>query len=318
MRGNPNMSFGRTWVSLLSCLISMSLSCSKSTPTPTETVPVAALDASSANPPWGGPPELQWDELIGEADAANHYPFTVIVIAKASGGHEPQRACSGAIIAPWLVLTAGNCVCPRSRPIPPEGQGNTLTDASTCETTASVMTFTYEALRAEAGMESWSERYQGTIRPHPRLEIRFDSHGKVVSSQANLALIVLDRPVKKNTPPVPISAEAAQAGETLTVVGYGYIQGITGLDGKRRFSQEKVLRTVDANSGQVLFGLPELHGYKGDTGGPCLRETAQGPVLVGISNRGFGDESTLTNVSGYQDWLSGEMKRVEPQKGAVP
>jgi len=278
---------------------------------PPDSEPAAAQQAPPANPPERVPPELQWDELLGEEDEANRYPFTVIVIADFAERGTGNRGCSGVLIGPRLVLTAGNCVCVRPSPGAQEGQGLTRIGASTCETAATVRTFTYAPADGVDRKESWSERYSGTIHPHPQLELMLDSDGNPVSAQANLALVLLDRPVKHNTPPVPLSEEGVRAGELLTVVGFGYIAGITGLDGIRRFTQERVSGIVDANTGHARFGLPEEQGYKGDTGGPCLRETAQGLVLAGISHRGFGREATLTSVNVYLDWLREEIKRAE-------
>ena len=254
---------------------------------------------------------MQWDELLGEEDEANRYPFTVIVIADFAEHGEGNRACSGVLIGPRLVLTAGNCVCVRSRLGDREGQVLTRVDASSCETAATVRTYTYAPATDVERKESWSESYSGTIHPHPRLKLMLDRHGNAVSAQANLALILLERPVKSNTPPVPLTEEGVRAGEPLTVVGYGYIEGMTGLDGIRRFTQERVSKVVDANEGQALFGQPEQQGYKGDTGGPCLRETAQGLVLAGISHRGFGSKATLTSMNVHLDWLRERLKHAE-------
>lgn len=273
--------------------------------------PAASQQAPPDSPPQRVPPELQWDVLLGEEDEANRYPFTVIVIADFAERGQGNRACSGVLIGPRHVLTAGNCVCVRPYPQAQNGQGLTRIDASTCEKTATVRTFTSAPADGVDPKESWSVKYPGTIHPHPRLEVMLDRDGNPVSAQANLALVLLDTPVKRNTPPVPLSEEGVRAGELLTVVGFGYIAGITGLDGVRRFTQEPVSKVVDASTGRARFGLPEEQGYKGDTGGPCLRETAQGFVLAGISHRGFGREATLTSVNVHLDWLRTELERAE-------
>jgi hypothetical protein len=263
-------------------------------------------------------PGVQWDELAGQDDAQNRYPFTVIVTAHFSGAGERNRACSGVLIAPRLVLTAGDCVCVRSNPSTLESQSRRWLDAATCETSATVKTFTYEPLAEGQGVESWSESYEGVIRPHPHLKLQLDEHGHTVSARANLAVVLLDRPAKKNTPPALLAEEGVRAGEFLIVVGYGYIEAIAGLDGRRRFTQEQVVRITDERTGQARFGQAVMQDYKGDTGGPCLRETPQGPVLVGISHRGSGNEATLTSLKVYRDWLRGEIQRSGEEARSSP
>lgn len=286
--------------------------CASTSPAvPAYSEPAPPPPANSATPPRQVPPELQWDELLGEEDEANRYPFTVIVIADFAEHGEGNRACSGVLIGPRLVLTAGNCVCVRPHLGDRQGQALTRVDASNCETAATVRTYTYAPATDVDRKESWSESYSGAIHPHPKLKLMLDRHGNAVSAQANLALILLDRPVKPNTPPVPLTEQGVRVGELLTVVGYGYIEGMTGLDGIRRFTQERVSEVVDASTGQALFGQPEQQGYKGDTGGPCLRETAEGLVLAGISHRGFGSKATLTSMNVHLDWLREKLKHAE-------
>jgi hypothetical protein len=185
------------------------------------------------------------------------------------------------------------------------GSGENLRiDASACATTATVLTYTYEPLPGAQGMESWSAEYEGAVQPHPGFALLMNAQGAVVASHADLAVIRLDAHVQSNIPPVQLAAEEAHPGELMTVVGYGYIEAIGGMDGKRRFSRERVKKFLDPGGERVEFGSPDLHAYKGDTGGPCLRETEHGPELLGISSRGLGKEPTFTSISPYRDWLN--------------
>jgi hypothetical protein len=125
-----------------------------------------------------------------------------------------------------------------------------------------------------------------------------------MASHADLAVVRLDAHVQSNILPVPLAAQAAQPGEIMTIVGYGYIEAVEGMDGKRRFIREPVRRFLDPGAERAEFGAPDLRAYKGDTGGPCLRETKDGPELLGISSRGLGKEPSFTSIDPYRDWLN--------------
>src|SRR5512140_2391348 len=55
-------------------------------------------------------------------------------------------------------------------------------------------------------------------------------------------------------------------------------------------------------------GPMDLASYKGDTGGPCLRETERGLELVGISQRGLGLTPTFTRIAPYRGWLEEQIR----------
>jgi hypothetical protein len=59
---------------------------------------------------------------------------------------------------------------------------------------------------------------------------------------------------------------------------------------------------------------PGGHHYKGDSGGPCLREGSGGAVLVGISSRNLGEGEAITSTYEYRDWLLDEIQRVQTQE----
>ena len=57
-------------------------------------------------------------------------------------------------------------------------------------------------------------------------------------------------------------------------------------------------------------------------GGPCFRETRKGPMLVGISTTGLGEELTMTGVRPYWGWVREKIPvagaAVEPQEPGAP
>jgi Trypsin len=254
------------------------------------------------------PSELQGSLLIGEEDAANRYSSTVAVFARSPSGQPRYRGCAGVLLSPELVLTAGHCVCRPQVDSRAEPGESLRLDASACAATAAVFTYTYEPLPGTKGVESWSMEYAGAVHPHPGFELLMDAQEAILASRADLAVIRLDAHVQNNIPPVRLAAQAAQPGELMTVVGYGYIEVLGGMDGKRRSSRERVRKFLDPAGERFEFGPPDLRSYKGDTGGPCLRETEHGSELVGISSRGLGKEPTCTSTHPYRDWLNEQIR----------
>ncbi|HYH97155.1 trypsin-like serine peptidase [Hyalangium sp.] len=246
----------------------------------------------------------------GEKDIHNRYRGTVSVSARLP---EEVTNCSGAVISRTLILTAGHCVCPRLKAAPPEEGAAVMIDASECAGRASVGTIVYKARGGDEDAVGFSTQvYGGVIRPHPELKVLLDGQGGVISSRADLAVIVLDRPLQEQEGrSIPLADEAVQPGELLVIVGHGYDEVANVYDRERRFSRNQVSRILEAQEGRVLIRQPEGHLYRGDSGGPCLRELRQGPVLVGISSRWLGQGGSFTSTHGYRKWLSAELERAD-------
>jgi hypothetical protein len=156
--------------------------------------------------------------------------------------------------------------------------------------------------------------YRGRVQPHPHLQVLIDEQGRVVSSTADLALIFLDQSVEEGIQPLALADSDIQIQETLVIVGSGHDELNHLYDGKRRYSRNTVTERLASGGGRMRVSQPGGHPYKGDSGGPCLREEAQGPVLVGISSRNVGEGAAITSTYGYRDWLRSELQRAEPMK----
>lgn len=237
-----------------------------------------------------------WYDSIGQLDA--HHRFTVVVWGNSSPDASTQyRSCNGVLVASDLVLTAAHCMCRPSR-------GETIRyDGSECDKKAEVRALDIPG--EEEKRHGTLEVIPGNVIVHPSFQITLDAQGAVVASRADLAIIRLERPATPYIRPVRLATYEVPTGEVLSVVGYGYEER-GGASLLRWFSQEKV--QTSTGDDRLFFRSLDEASYKGDTGGPCLRETSRWSELVGISQRGLGLTPACTSIAPYQEWLEEQIQ----------
>jgi hypothetical protein len=248
-------------------------------------------------------------ELSGEVDVGNRYVAAVKVTALS--GEEEVRACSGAAISRRVVLTSGHCVCLRKQNMAPDSAGAVIIDASACSEAANVETVSYKPPIEEGTQSSGSlgKTYHGKVQPHPMLQIVLDAQGRVSSSRADLALIILSKPLE--LPAFPLADEEVRVGDSVIIVGYGYDEVVDVHGAARRSSMNEVTRLVTPEDERILIRQPGGHRYRQDSGGPCLRPEAKGSRLVGIASRWLGEGAAFTSIHAYRDWLRKAVQRAE-------
>jgi hypothetical protein len=248
------------------------------------------------------PVQLPRNSLEGALDVSNRYSFTVSVEANSSTTKEGARLCSGLLLAPRLVLTAGHCVCGWHKAETDGGLGEALMNGSDCVSSATITAMIYQPRKPGRAPTAIHDQHRGEVRPHPELRIVRDASGKLTTVHANLALIFLEEPVQDVAPPPLLADSEARLDEPLITVGYGNDESGAALHGERRFNTSRVV-SLPEDRERILLNPPRQLLYQDDSGGPCLRESPEGDVLVGVSNRGLNDESSCLSTYFHREWL---------------
>lgn len=248
----------------------------------------------------------------GARDTSNRYKATVLV----DGG---RGTCSGVLVAPRVVLTAGHCVCFPRDARPGEAWARTLIDKTTCARMTTVKVFTYQPTGRPK-----LERFTGAIRPHESLRILYDDDEKELASNADLAVIALAE-APPGVTPIRLAKGEVRYAQWVTLVGFGTSGLAEPQRNERRYGFNEVA-TIAEGGATFLVGKPievrrpykpkELvlvreeasYSMAGDSGGPCLRESNGSMELVGIAKTHYGGGdlvqfSEYTSTFFYRAWL---------------
>jgi hypothetical protein len=225
----------------------------------------------------------------GPLDANNRYSSNVAIHTNAKRDDGSEH-CSGILVSPRDILTAGHCVCMKRQLTTPSGKEEvarrlgeampshlkasaakdeldalkarilantaTLIDPSLCASLVEVEVIEYLPQEANAESSVRKIRYIGkAIHPHPRLLVLEDATGSSWFREADLALIHLSAPVNIRFRPIKLPEREVKAGNAIVMVGHGLGEnGATTHEFGDRHYGESIIETVERlPSGSVKF-----------------------------------------------------------------
>ncbi len=256
---------------------------------------VLAFLVGCTSPEWSA----TTSEVIGgEPTSPGEYPGVGALMYDFGDG-QPQFGCTGTLIAPTVVLTAGHCLDPQ------------LVGSSVPGFTLALDTFTTPPVVPGA-----------MAIPHEQFDLEMLPPEGGFSETFDIGLLVLAQPITEVAPnlmPRPTDVPSLVPGMEMQIAGYGATDAQGG-GGGVMFDATTAMISLDTTELQVGMGAPQPQNCYGDSGGPGFATVGGTRRVIGVVSRSFASGPDCdaggidTRVDAYLPWIHAHL----PPGTAVP
>jgi hypothetical protein len=247
--------------------------------------------------------------------AAGHVDVDTTAVVAVFLAVDGQRRfeCTGTLLAPNVVLTAGHCVL--------AFDPDATTRAAACEGNSMPRLARAEDVTVVTGVHADENAYAVA-----RLAVPAANGGRVTNLCGNdIALLVLKEPLPPGeAEPLALAvSEGVGAGESFDTVGFGAEDALAIPEDNVRRREGGSVRCVapgceldaDVRAGEWLS--EDTFACAGDSGGPALDQAGH---VLGVVSRGFSDCHSIIYEEAYasRDFLERELSAAAAENAAAP